>query len=181
VTLTVWLEHTLYLTHGEHTLYLTQQHQGECAPTHSLLYNRDSYNFDDLKRHFDQPKRHFDQPKRHFYQPKRNFDHTKAPLWPYQSVTLTVPKRALPPHLKTTQARLQTARRKRHQSAFQSVWLSGQWLLLHLDNICERTNRIGDLTRHRVSWESPLMVPLRAHMLSIDYRNYQIQKIKVIN
>jgi len=39
---------------------------------------------------------------------------------------LTEPKRALPPHLKTTQARLQTARRKRHQSAFQSFWLSGQ-------------------------------------------------------
>jgi hypothetical protein len=25
------------------------------------------------------------------------------------------------------------------------------------------------------------MVPLRVHMLSIDYQNYQIQKIKVIN
>jgi len=54
-------------------------------------------------------------------------------------------------------------------------------LLLHLDNINERTNRIGDLTRHRVSWGSPLMVPLRVHMLSIDYQNYQIQKVKVIN
>ena len=48
-------------------------------------------------------------------------------------------------------------------------------------NMTERTNRIGDLTRHRVSWGSPLMVPLRVHMLSIDYQNYQIQKIKVIN
>jgi hypothetical protein len=53
--------------------------------------------------------------------------------------------------------------------------------LLHLDNINERTNIIGDLTRHRVSWGSPLLAPLRVHMLSIDYQNYQIQKIKVIN
>jgi hypothetical protein len=43
-------------------------------------------------------------------------------------------------------------------------------LLLHLDNINERTNRIGDLIRHRVSWGSPLMVPLTVHMLSIDYQ-----------
>jgi len=55
-------------------------------------------------------------------------------------------------------------------------------LLLHLNSMTERTNRIGDLSRHRVSWGSPLMVPLtRVHMLSIDYQNYQIQKIKVIN
>ena len=54
-------------------------------------------------------------------------------------------------------------------------------LLLHLDNINEQTNRIGDLTQYRVSWGSPLMIPLRVHMLSIDYQNYQIQKIKVIN
>ena len=50
-----------------------------------------------------------------------------------------------------------------------------------LTSLNKRTNRIGDLTRHRVSWGSPLMVPLRVHMLSIDYHNYQIQKIKVIN
>jgi len=36
----------------------------------------------------------------------------------------------------------------------------------------ERTIRIGNLTRHRVSRGSPLMVPLRVHMLSIDYQNY---------
>jgi len=50
-----------------------------------------------------------------------------------------------------------------------------------LTSLSKRTNRIGHLTRHRVSWGSPLMVPLRVHMLSIDYQNYQIQKIKVIN
>jgi hypothetical protein len=50
-----------------------------------------------------------------------------------------------------------------------------------LTSLNKRTNRIGDLTRHRVSWWSPLMVPLRVHMLSIGYQNYQIQKIKVIN
>ena len=54
-------------------------------------------------------------------------------------------------------------------------------LWLHLNNMTARTNRIRDLTRHRVSWGSPLMVPLIVHMLSIDYQNYQIQKIKVIN
>ena len=43
-------------------------------------------------------------------------------------------------------------------------------LMLHLDNINERTNIIGDLIRHRVSWGSPLMVPLTVHMLSIDYQ-----------
>jgi len=39
-----------------------------------------------------------------------------------------------------------------------------------LTSLNKRTNRIGDLTRHRVSWGSPLMVPLRVHMLSIDYQ-----------
>jgi hypothetical protein len=53
-------------------------------------------------------------------------------------------------------------------------------LWLHV-NMTERTNRIGDLTRHRVFWGSPLMVPLRVHMLSIDYQNYQTQRIMVIN
>ena len=38
-------------------------------------------------------------------------------------------------------------------------------------NTTKRTNRIGDLTRYRVSWGCPLMVPLRFHMLSIDYQN----------
>jgi len=52
-------------------------------------------------------------------------------------------------------------------------------LLLHLDNINEQIE--SEPYTHRVSWESPLMVPLRVHMLSIDYQNYQIQKIKVIN
>ena len=50
-----------------------------------------------------------------------------------------------------------------------------------LTSLNKRTNRIGDLTRHRIFWGSPLMVPLRVHMLSIDYQNYQIQRIKVIN
>jgi len=50
-----------------------------------------------------------------------------------------------------------------------------------ITSLNKRTNRIGDLTRHRVSWGSPLMVPLRVHMLSIDNQNYQIQKIKVTN
>jgi len=49
-----------------------------------------------------------------------------------------------------------------------------------LTSLNKRINRIGDLTRHRVSWGSPLVVHLRVHMLSIDYQNYQIQKIKVI-
>jgi len=53
-------------------------------------------------------------------------------------------------------------------------------LWLHV-SINERTNRIGDLRRYRVSWGCSLMVPLRVHMLSIDYQNYQVQKIKVIN
>ena len=57
-------------------------------------------------------------------------------------------------------------------------------LWLHI-NMTQRTNsrnvRIGDLTRYRISWGSPLMVPLRVHMLSIDNQNYQIQKIMVIN
>jgi hypothetical protein len=46
-----------------------------------------------------------------------------------------------------------------------------------------RTNRIGDLTRCRIFWESPLIVPLRmlSHILSIDDQNYQIQNIEVIN
>ena len=48
-----------------------------------------------------------------------------------------------------------------------------------LTSLNELANTIGDLTRHRVSWGSPLMVPFRVHMLSIDYQNYQIQKIKV--
>ena len=39
-----------------------------------------------------------------------------------------------------------------------------------LASLNKRTNRIGDLTRYRVSWGSPLMVPLRVHMLSIDYQ-----------
>jgi len=34
-----------------------------------------------------------------------------------------------------------------------------------LTSLNRRTNRIGDLTRHRVSWGSPLMVPLRVHMM----------------
>ena len=50
-----------------------------------------------------------------------------------------------------------------------------------LTSLSERTNIIGDLTQHRVSWGSLLMVPLKVHMFSIDYQNYQIQKIKVIN
>jgi hypothetical protein len=51
---------------------------------------------------------------------------------------------------------------------------------LHV-NMTKRTNRIGDLTRYRVSWVSPEMISLRVHMLLIDYQNYQIQKIIVIN
>jgi len=50
-------------------------------------------------------------------------------------------------------------------------WMSDKQIVLYL---CM-------LQRHRVSWGSPLLVPLRVHMLSIDYQNYQIQKIKVIN
>ena len=55
------------------------------------------------------------------------------------------------------------------------------WLHVNINEQIESETLRGYAVQGLKPFRNPIMVPLRVHMLSIDYQNYQIQKIKVIN